>query len=43
MPIQIDFSLVSGQPQQGFHLILRLEDCAIGAPDPACWIEPLMK
>lgn len=30
-------------PRQGFYLILRPEDRAIGAPDPARWIDPLMK
>lgn len=30
-------------PRQGFYLILRPEDRAIGAPDPARWIGPLMK
>ena len=30
-------------PRHGFYLILRPEDRAIGAPDPARWIEPLMK
>ena len=29
-------------PRRGFYLILRPEDRAIGAPDPACWIGPLM-
>jgi predicted transcriptional regulator of viral defense system len=30
-------------PRQGFYLILRPEDRAIGAPDPVRWIDPLMK
>ncbi|MDR0777476.1 MAG: type IV toxin-antitoxin system AbiEi family antitoxin [Azonexus sp.] len=30
-------------PRQGFYLILRPEDRAAGAPDPARWIDPLMK
>lgn len=30
-------------PRQGFYLILRPEDRAFGAPDPARWIDPLMK
>lgn len=30
-------------PRRGFYLILRPEDRAFGAPDPACWIDPLMK
>lgn len=30
-------------PRHGFYLILRPEDRAIGAPDPARWIDPLMK
>lgn len=30
-------------PRRGFYLILRPEDRAIGAPDPARWIGPLMK
>lgn len=34
-------SLVS--PRRGFYLILRPEDRALGAPDPARWIDPLMK
>jgi predicted transcriptional regulator of viral defense system len=34
-------SLVS--PRRGFYLILRPEDQALGAPDPARWIDPLMK
>lgn len=29
-------------PRRGFYLILRPEDWAAGAPDPACWIDPLM-
>jgi len=29
-------------PRRGFYLILRPEDRALGAPDPACWIGPLM-
>lgn len=29
-------------PRQGFYLILRPEDRVLGAPDPACWIDPLM-
>jgi len=28
--------------KQGFYLILRPEDQAVGAPDPARWIDPLM-
>lgn len=28
--------------RRGFYLILRPEDRAIGAPDPARWIDPLM-
>ncbi|MFO1021444.1 MAG: type IV toxin-antitoxin system AbiEi family antitoxin [Planctomycetales bacterium] len=34
-------SLVS--PRRGFYLILRPEDRTLGAPDPARWIDPLMK
>lgn len=30
-------------PSRGFYLILRPEERAIGAPDPARWIDPLMK
>jgi predicted transcriptional regulator of viral defense system len=30
-------------PRHGFYLILRPEDRALGAPDPAQWIDPLMK
>lgn len=30
-------------PRQGFYLILRPEDRAAGAPDPAQWIAPLMQ
>ncbi|MBX9791920.1 MAG: type IV toxin-antitoxin system AbiEi family antitoxin [Pirellulales bacterium] len=30
-------------PRRGFYLILRPEDRAFGAPDPARWIGPLMK
>ena len=30
-------------PRQGFYLILRPEDRVLGAPDPARWIDPLMK
>ena len=30
-------------PVQGFYLILRPEDRFAGAPDPKCWIDPLMK
>lgn len=30
-------------PRRGFYLILRPEDRAIGAPDPARWVDPLMK
>lgn len=30
-------------PRHGFYLILRPEDRALGAPDPARWIDPLMK
>jgi hypothetical protein len=30
-------------PRHGFHLILRPEDRAFGASDPARWIDPLMK
>ncbi|QOV90659.1 hypothetical protein [Humisphaera borealis] len=29
-------------PRRGFFLILRPEDRALGAPDPARWIDPLM-
>lgn len=30
-------------PRRGFYLILRPEDRALGASDPARWIDPLMK
>lgn len=30
-------------PRRGFYLILRPEDRPLGAPDPARWIDPLMK
>jgi hypothetical protein len=30
-------------PRHGFYLILRPEDWTAGAPDPAKWIDPLMK
>lgn len=30
-------------PRHGFYLILRPEDQITGAPDPARWIDPLMK
>lgn len=30
-------------PRRGFYLILRPEDRQLGAPDPSCWIDPLMK
>lgn len=30
-------------PRHGFYLILRPEDQLTGAPDPARWIDPLMK
>ena len=30
-------------PRHGFYLILRPEDQVAGAPDPARWIDPLMK
>jgi predicted transcriptional regulator of viral defense system len=30
-------------PRHGFYLILRPEDRIAGAPDPARWIDPLMK
>ncbi|WP_267285126.1 MULTISPECIES: type IV toxin-antitoxin system AbiEi family antitoxin [Rhizobium] len=30
-------------PRHGFYIILRPEDKIAGAPDPARWIEPLMK
>lgn len=30
-------------PRRGFYLILRPEDRALGAPDAARWIDPLMK
>jgi len=30
-------------PRHGFYLILRPEDEVAGAPDPAQWIDPLMK
>lgn len=30
-------------PRHGFYLILRPEDQVAGAPDPASWIDPLMK
>ena len=29
--------------RHGFYLILRPEDRVVGAPDPARWIDPLMK
>ena len=29
--------------RHGFYLILRPEDRVAGAPDPARWIDPLMK
>jgi predicted transcriptional regulator of viral defense system len=31
------------RPKQGFYLILRPEDRVAGAPDPARWIDPLMR
>jgi hypothetical protein len=31
------------KPRLGFYLILRPEDRITGAPDPARWIDPLMK
>jgi len=31
------------RPWRGFYLILRPEDRAFGAPDPARWIDPLMQ
>jgi predicted transcriptional regulator of viral defense system len=30
-------------PRRGFYLILRPEERALGAPDPARWIDPLMR
>lgn len=30
-------------PRRGFYLILRPEDRLLGAPDPARWIDPLMR
>lgn len=30
-------------PRRGFYLILRPEDRAFGAPDPARWIDPFMR
>ena len=30
-------------PRRGFYLILRPEDRVTGAPDPVCWIDPLMR
>ena len=30
-------------PRRGFYLILKPEDSLLGAPDPARWIDPLMK
>ena len=30
-------------PRRGFYLVLRPEDRTLGAPDPARWIDPLMK
>jgi predicted transcriptional regulator of viral defense system len=30
-------------PKHGFYLILRPEDRSLGAPDPARWIDPLMR
>lgn len=30
-------------PRRGFYLILRPEDRTLGAPEPARWIDPLMK
>ncbi len=30
-------------PKRSFYLILRPEDRAAGAPDPARWIDPLMR
>jgi predicted transcriptional regulator of viral defense system len=30
-------------PRRGFYLILRPEDRGLGAPDPARWIDPLMR
>src|SRR5208337_4261667 len=30
-------------PRRGFYLILKPEDSLLGAPDPAQWIDPLMK
>jgi len=30
-------------PRRGFYLILRPDDRRLGAPDPARWIDPLMK
>jgi predicted transcriptional regulator of viral defense system len=34
---------ILASPRRGFYLILRPEDRALGAPDPARWIDPLMK
>ena len=31
------------RPKQGFYLVVRPEDRAAGAPDPARWIDPLMR
>ena len=31
------------RPKRGFYLIVRPEDRAAGAPDPARWIDPLMR
>lgn len=31
------------RPRRGFYLILPPEDKVAGAPDPARWIDPLMK
>jgi hypothetical protein len=30
-------------PRRGFYLILKPEDSLLGAPDPARWIDPLMR
>ena len=30
-------------PRHGFYLLLRPEDQMAGAPDPVCWIDPLMR
>lgn len=30
-------------PRHGFYLVLREEDQLVGAPDPARWIDPLMR